>query len=125
VIVRLPGQLPTISGAVVHAGVIYTAGIVAPSVLTGAPTGIAEQAAEVLDLLDDVLHQAGGELASTLRVEAYLADPADMQVWNAAFTAKWPVAPPARTTVALTLAAPGALIEVQAIAAVTHAPSSG
>ncbi|GAA3102559.1 RidA family protein [Pseudonocardia yunnanensis] len=117
---RLPGQLPVISGAVVHAGVIYTAGIIAPSVLTGAPTAIAEQAAEVLDLLDDVLHQAGGELASVLRVEAYLADPADMPVWNAAFTAKWPAAPPARTTVALTLAAPGALIEVQAIAAVSE-----
>jgi 2-iminobutanoate/2-iminopropanoate deaminase len=114
----LPGQLPAVSGAVVHTGVIYTAGIVAPSVLTGVPTGIAEQAAEVLDLLDDLLGQAGGELASVLRVEAYLADPADMPVWNAAFTARWPAAPPARTTVALTLAAPGALIEVQAIAAV-------
>jgi 2-iminobutanoate/2-iminopropanoate deaminase len=103
---------------VVHTGVIYTAGIVAPSVLTGVPTGIAEQAAEVLDLLDDLLGQAGGELASVLRVEAYLADPADMPVWNAAFTARRPAAPPARTTVALTLAAPCALIEVQAIAAV-------
>jgi enamine deaminase RidA (YjgF/YER057c/UK114 family) len=49
------------SGAVVHADVIYTAGIVAPSVLTGAPAGIAEQAAEVLDLLGDLLRQAGGE----------------------------------------------------------------
>jgi enamine deaminase RidA (YjgF/YER057c/UK114 family) len=87
---RLPGQLPTISGAVVHAGLIYTAGIVAPSVLAASPTGNAEQAAEVLDLLDDLLGRAGGELASVLRGEAYPADPADMPLWNAAFTAKWP-----------------------------------
>ncbi|HVW42084.1 MAG TPA: RidA family protein, partial [Amycolatopsis sp.] len=116
-IARHPGQVPAISGAVVHGGLVYTAGLVAPSVLAGAGTGIEQQVGEVLDLLGTVLAGAGSDLAAVLRLEAYLADTADLPAWNAGFTRIWPSEPPARTTVALTLAAPGALVEIQAVAA--------
>ncbi|MFR9807121.1 RidA family protein [Pseudonocardia sp. RS010] len=114
---RQPGQAPTISGAVAHGGLVYTAGLVAPSVLTGSPGPMEAQVAEVLDLLRSVLAESGTEAARVLRVEAYLTDPADLPVWDAGFAAVWPTDPPSRTTVCLTLAAPGARIEIQAVAA--------
>jgi 2-iminobutanoate/2-iminopropanoate deaminase len=118
VIRRVPGQAPTISGAVAHGGLVYTAGLVAPSVLTDTPGTVAEQVDEVLRLLRSTLAEVGTEPARVLRVEAYLVDPADLAVWDAGFAALWPIDPPARTTVCLTLAAPGARIEIQAVAAV-------
>lgn len=116
-IARVPGQVPAISGAVTHGGLVYTAGLVAPSVLRGGPTPIDGQVGEVLDLLRSVLAETGTEVARVLRLEAFLADPAHLPAWNAGFVQVWPSDPPARTTVCLQLAAPGALIEIQAVAA--------
>ncbi|MEU7811800.1 RidA family protein [Pseudonocardia sp. NPDC049154] len=113
---RWPGQAATISGAVAHGGLVHTAGLVAPSVLTGAPGTMAEQVEEVLDLLRCTLEAAGTVPGNVLRVEAYLTDPADLSTWDAGFATVWPTDPPARTTVCLTLAAPGARIEIQAVA---------
>jgi 2-iminobutanoate/2-iminopropanoate deaminase len=117
VIRRVPGQAPALSGAVTYGGLVFTAGLVAPSALAGAMPGIAEQVGEVLAALDDVLSAAGSDLASVLRIEAFLADPADLPVWDAAFAATWPTEPPARTTVSLTLVVPTVLFELQAVAA--------
>lgn len=52
---------------------------------------------------------------------AYLGPGADPAVWNAAWTAAFPIDPPARTTVNCGFVLPGITIEVSAVAVATGA----
>jgi enamine deaminase RidA (YjgF/YER057c/UK114 family) len=103
------------SQAVLHGGLVYTAGQVAQDNI-GA--GVAAQTAEVLRRVDDLLHEAGTDKTRILSVCLYLPDLADFdemnQVWDA-----WvaPEAKPARTTISAALADPGYKIEIGVIAA--------
>jgi 2-iminobutanoate/2-iminopropanoate deaminase len=114
---RIPGQVPSLAGAVAAAGLVFTSGLVAPTVLAGRETAFADQARQVLDELAATLERAGSGLDQVLRVEAFLASSADFPAWNEAFARVWPVAPPARTTLLGGFLLPAALIEVQAVAA--------
>jgi 2-iminobutanoate/2-iminopropanoate deaminase len=76
------------------------------------------QAEAVLDDMTAVLAAAGSGPEHVLRVECYLADPAHFPAWNEVFSARFPVAPPARTTLVTGFAVEGMLIEVQATAGV-------
>ncbi|NKQ54733.1 regulator [Amycolatopsis sp. K13G38] len=116
---RVSGQTPAFAGATAHAGLVFTAGVIAPSVLTGHGAGFGEQAREVMAVLDDVLGRAGSRLDRALRVEAFLAREQDLAAWNEVFARTWPSEAPARSTVLATLAVPGALIEIQIVGALT------
>ena len=48
---RVPGQSPAFAGAVTAAGLVFTSGLVSPAVLAGRPRALAEQAADVFEVL--------------------------------------------------------------------------
>ncbi|CAJ62458.1 MULTISPECIES: RidA family protein [Frankia] len=120
-ITRVPGQLPSISGAAGHGDLVVTSGVICPDLLrpglTPATTpDVRQQIDGALAALRDVLRAAGSDLRYALRVEAFLARPADFPLWDSAFTAAWPADPPARTTLVTGFALPVVLVELQAIA---------
>jgi len=117
-LLRTPGQAPMLPGAVRAGSLVYTSGIVAPEVLTGTTVAFGEQAAGAMAALLGVLADAGARPADVIKLEAFIADPADFGSWNDVFLGVWPEPGPARTTLVSAFAAPGVLIELQAIAAV-------
>lgn len=103
------------SKAVVHGGVIYTAGQVAEAARGGS---VADQTREILGLIDTLLRDAGSEKAKILSATIYLADIAAFAEMNSV----WDVwvdrgNPPARATVEAKLAAPDYKVEIAVIAA--------
>ncbi len=112
------GHAAPIAGATVGAGLVFVSGLAPVDLATMAVLGddIATQAEHVLDQLADVLARAGSSLGGVLRVECFLADPADFSGWNEAFAARFPADPPARTTLVSALVVPGMRVEVQAVA---------
>jgi len=105
-------------GAVRANGFVYTSGVVAPEVLSGTTVPFAEQAAGAMAVLLGVLADAGARPADVIKLEAFIADPASFGSWNEVFLGVWPEPGPARTTLVSAFAAPGVLIELQAVAAV-------
>lgn len=106
---------PRMSEAVVHAGKVYTSGIVADGA-KGQP--VFEQTQDVLAQLDALLQQSGTDKTRILKVNIWLADMAAFDEMNRAWDA-W-VAPgraPARATVQAKLADPGWAVEIMAEAA--------
>jgi 2-iminobutanoate/2-iminopropanoate deaminase len=112
------GQSADFPGAVVAGGLVFTSGLVAPSLLSrNEPIpSFADQAGEVLGHLEELLADAGSDLGRVLRVEAFLTDAAYLPRWNDAFSCSWTGHRPARSTIVTGLALPGALIEIQAVA---------
>jgi 2-iminobutanoate/2-iminopropanoate deaminase len=72
----------------------------------------------VLDDIAAVLERCGSGMEHVLRLECFLADPADFPAWNALFTERFPVWRPARTTLVSAFALKGMLIEIQITAGV-------
>lgn len=109
------GAGPRMSKAVVHGGVIYTAGQVADK-SKGAP--VADQTREILALIDDILAEAGSGKSKILSVIIYLADIATFAEMNGVWDAWVDKAnPPARATVEAKLVAPAYTVEIAVIAA--------
>ena len=101
-------------------GIVATAGIAAldPQTLTPLFEDFDAQARWVLDRLDAVLADADADRSALLRLECYLADQCWFGPWSAAFADHFAGAePPARTTLVVTLPAPGLLVEVQGLCA--------
>jgi enamine deaminase RidA (YjgF/YER057c/UK114 family) len=108
------GVKPHLSQAVVHGGTVFLAGQIARTGET-----VAEQTADVLAQIDDLLAQAGTDKSRLLSANIWLTDIstfAEMnEVWNA-----WvaPGNPPARATVEAKLAGPQYRVEIMCTAAV-------
>ena len=103
-----------LSGAVVHAGLVYLAGQVPDET-----DGDAEaQTADVLRQIDALLRQAGTSKERLISVQVYLADMADLAAMNRAWDA-WldPEHKPARATIEARLADPAWKVEITGIAA--------
>ena len=115
-LLRTAGQSPLLPGAVRAGTLVYTSGIVAPTALGGTAPPFAEQAMEAMTALLAALAEAGTTPADVVKLEAFLADPADFTAWNEVFVGVWPEPGPARTTLITGFAAPGVLIELQAVA---------
>lgn len=103
------------SKAVVHGGVVYTAGQVADAA-KGGP--VADQAREILGLIDTILQEAGSDKSRILSATIYLADIASFSELNSVWDS-WvdKSAPPARATVEAELVAPDYKVEIAVIAA--------
>jgi 2-iminobutanoate/2-iminopropanoate deaminase len=78
----------------------------------------ASQGRIVLDEIASVLAACGSGLEHVLRLECFLADPADFPAWNALFIERFPVWRPARTTLVSSFALEGMLIEIQVTAGI-------
>ena len=106
------------SPVVVDGGLVYTAGQVAFDE-SGAlvPGGIEAQTRRALENLTACLRAAGCERADVLKVNAYLADLADFEGFNAVYREFFEEPFPARTTVGVSLPG-GLLVEIEATARV-------
>ncbi len=107
---------PRMSQAVVHNGVVYTAGQVAQ----GAPgASIADQTKDILASIDRLLAEAGTDKSKLLSATIWLADMRDFaemnEVWDAWVS---PGNTPARACVGSGLAAQKFNVEIGVIAAV-------
>jgi len=100
--------------AVVHAGLVYTAGQVAP----GARADVEEQTREILARIDALLDEAGSDRRHILTANVYLADIADFDAMNRAWDA-WVTTDqmPVRTTVEARLTEPRFKVEIGVVAA--------
>jgi 2-iminobutanoate/2-iminopropanoate deaminase len=107
---------PPYSPVVVSGDHVYTAGQVAFDE-SGAPvgSGIDAQARQVLDNLRSCLEAAGCGLEDVVKVNAFLADLADFDGYNAVYREYFAEPYPARTTVQAGLP-PGLLLEIEAVA---------
>jgi enamine deaminase RidA (YjgF/YER057c/UK114 family) len=104
------------SQAVVHGGVVYTAGQVA---LRAPGTSITEQTEDILARIDELLAEAGTDKSKLLSATIWLTDMRDFAEMNEVWDA-W-VAPgnaPARACVGSGLAAQQFNVEIGVIAAV-------
>ena len=103
------------SKAVVHGDVVYTAGQVGDKSKGGS---VAEQTKEILDVIDEILEEAGSEKSRILSATIYLADIATFGEMNSVWDAWVDKAhPPARATVEAKLVTPDYKVEIAVIAA--------
>jgi enamine deaminase RidA (YjgF/YER057c/UK114 family) len=102
------------SDAVVHNGLVFVSGITPKNT----SADVQGQTREVLQKIEEILHEAGSDRSKLLSANIWLADVADYaavnKVWNA-----WVVEgkQPARACVGATLALPGILVEIAVVAA--------
>ena len=115
-----PAPVGPYSQAVVHGGVAYLSGQVPLDPATGKLVGdtIEEQTRRVLANLAAVLAAAGSGWTRVLRVTVYLADISDFAAFNRVYADTLGGARPARSTFQVAALPFGALIEIDAIAAV-------
>jgi enamine deaminase RidA (YjgF/YER057c/UK114 family) len=99
----------------VHGHTIYLAGQVADKT---AGKSVAEQTAEILSIIDDLLKEAGSDKTKILSVNIYLADISTFAEMNSVWDQWVPKGhPPARATIEAKLAAPAYTVEIMAVAA--------
>lgn len=79
--------------------------------------GVAAQTRQAIANLEAVLELAGATLADIAKTTVWLTDLADFPAFNAAYAEAFGETFPARSTVTSALAIPGALVEIEAIAA--------
>jgi 2-iminobutanoate/2-iminopropanoate deaminase len=104
------------SPAVVSGDHVYTAGQVAfDAEGTIVPGGVAEQTRQAFANLQRCLEAAGCTLDDVVKVNAYLADLASFEDFNAVYREAFSEPYPARTTVQVGLVA-GLLVEIEAVA---------
>lgn len=103
------------SEAVIHAGKVYTCGIVADAAMG---KSVYEQTKDILQQIDSLLKQAGSDKTRILKANIWLTDISTFDQMNKAWDA-WVVAgkTPARATVESKLAAPGYDVEIMVEAA--------
>ena len=81
--------------------------------------GVAAQTERVLENLKAVLSAGGTSLESVVKTTVYMADLAHFPEMNAVYAKFFPKDPPARATIQAARLPAGALVEIDAIAAIT------
>jgi 2-iminobutanoate/2-iminopropanoate deaminase len=115
-----PAAIGAYSQAVVHAGVVYTAGQIALDPATGAMVGdgdVVREAEQVMKNLGAVLEAAGSGFAHALRCDVYLATMADYAAVNEVYARAFGESQPARLAVQAAQLPKGARVEIACIAA--------
>ncbi|MCX6551491.1 MAG: heme-binding domain-containing protein [Acidobacteria bacterium] len=107
--------MPAFAPWVSRGGLVFVSGISAAD--PAAAVDVTGQANDVLDELSRRLASAGSSLDRVVSTSVYLTQAEDFAAMNAVWAARWPKAPPTRTTVVVGLPRPGARIQVSAIAA--------
>jgi reactive intermediate/imine deaminase len=114
VIHAAPVVAPSFAPVSSRGGLVFVSGILPPEPMAADATA---QATQVLDELKARLERAGTSIDRVVSTSVYLAASEDFPALNAVWKKYWPASPPARTTVVAKLPAPGARIQVSAIAA--------
>lgn len=116
-----PAAVGPYSQAVVHAGMVYTAGQIAldPQSMQLVGGDVAAQTERVFRNLEAVLEAAGASLASVVKTTVFLADMNDFGGMNEVYARWFGDHRPARSTVQAAALPKGAAVEIEAVAAVT------
>lgn len=99
------------------AGLLFTAGILGRTE-AGLADGFRAQLGTAFDNLENTLSSEGSSNAEVTRLVCYLTDTEQMAVLNELFTERFAVPRPARTTVVVSALPTGALVEIEATAAI-------
>ncbi|MDK2126125.1 RidA family protein [Parachitinimonas caeni] len=106
---------PRLCEIVVHNNTVYLAGQVAEETLN---QGAKQQTEEVLEMIDRLLGEVGSDKTRILTAQIWLADMADYDAMNEAWSAWVPQGhTPARATVESKLAMPEYKVEIKIVAA--------
>jgi 2-iminobutanoate/2-iminopropanoate deaminase len=115
-----PAAIGPYSQAVVHDGLIYTAGQVGIDPQTGklVEGGIEAQTRQALTNLQAILEAAGTSMANVLKTTVYMQDLADFAAMNHVYAGFFVQGPPARSTTQAAALPLGALVEIDVVAAI-------
>ncbi|AOE85513.1 RidA family protein [Pseudomonas sp. TCU-HL1] len=109
------GPVGPYSQAVVSGHLVFTAGqIPAFGSLDEQPASFTEQVRQTFANLSAILEEAGSSLDHIVKVNAYLTDPAQLEPFNQVYREILGHAPPARTTVCVSLW--GVSLEIECVA---------
>ncbi len=115
-----PAAIGPYSQAIVHGGVVYTAGQIALDPVTGQMVGGGDAAAEteqVMKNLAAVLKAAGSGFEHALRCDVFVADLADYAAVNEVYARSFGDGAPARLAVQVAKLPKDARVEIACIAA--------
>lgn len=117
---RAPKAIGPYSQAIVHGGLVYTAGQIPLDPATGELVGgdVAQQAERVLLNLQAVLEAAGASLQSVVKTTVFLQDMGDFSAMNEVYGRYFGEHRPARSTVQAAGLPRGVAVEIEVIAAV-------
>jgi len=115
-----PAAIGPYSQAVVHAGVVYTAGQIPLDPRTGEMVGgdVQAQTRRVFDNLRAVLEAAGASLGSVLKTTVFLRDMNDFAAMNEVYAEAFGEHRPARSAVQAARLPRDASVEIEAVAVV-------
>lgn len=116
---KAPAAIGPYSQAIVHNDLVFTSGQIPINPETGAveTDGIVAQTEQVMKNLGEVLGAAGSSYEKAIKTTCFLADISDFAAFNEVY-AKYFVAKPARSCVAVKDLPKGVLVEVEVIAAI-------
>jgi 2-iminobutanoate/2-iminopropanoate deaminase len=118
-----PAAIGPYSQAVVHGGIVYTAGQIAldPATMELVEGDVARQTERVFENLTAVLNAAGASLASVVKTTVFLRDMGDFVAMNEVYGRYFGDHRPARSTVAAAGLPKNCAVEIEAIAVVEGA----
>jgi 2-iminobutanoate/2-iminopropanoate deaminase len=114
-----PAAIGPYSQAIIENGVVYTSGQIPLVPETGEMVGggIREQAGQVIGNLKAVLAAAGSDLAHVIKTTCFLTDMGNFSAFNEVYAQHF-TGKPARSCIAVVALPKGALVEIEAVAAV-------
>lgn len=115
-----PAAIGPYSQAIVHGGMVYTAGQIALDPATGELVGgdVGAQTERVLRNLSAVLSAAGASLGSVVKTTVFLRDMNDFAGMNEVYGRYFDVHRPARSTVQVARLPRDAAVEIEVVAAI-------
>jgi 2-iminobutanoate/2-iminopropanoate deaminase len=116
-----PAAIGPYSQAVVHGGLVFTAGQIALDPASGEllEGTVAEQTDQVLRSLDAILRAAGASLRTVLKTTVFLRDMGDFAEMNEVYARHFAGHRPARSTVQAGRLPRDVAVEIEAVAAVS------
>ena len=118
---KAPAAIGPYSQAMVIGNLVYTSGQIPINPESGEieAKDIESQTEQVCKNLDAVLTEAGASLTTVIKTTCFLSDMADFAAFNGVY-AKYFTACPARSCVAVKALPKGSLVEIEAIAEISH-----
>ena len=116
---KAPAAVGPYSQAVARNGLIYSAGQIGLEPSTGklVEGGIQAQTRQTLTNLQAILAETGAGLDDVLKTTVFLQDIGDFQAMNQVYATYFGKDPPARSAVQVAALPLGALVEIEAVAA--------
>jgi 2-iminobutanoate/2-iminopropanoate deaminase len=113
-----PPAAGSYSQAIVAGGFVYVSGQVPrdPGTNKMVEGDISTQTDRVMKNIEAILAAAGSRMDNVVRTTVYLKNVSDFAKMNAVYGSYFKSNPPARSTVGVDLPAPGALVEIDAVA---------